>query len=60
MAEKNFKQAGVEELVTLVEGDAHQTIKNLNGPIDLLLLDAEKEGFTDYLNDFRPWYAPAG
>jgi caffeoyl-CoA O-methyltransferase len=54
MARDNFKRAGVEDLVTLVEGDAHETVKKLEGPIDVLLLDAEKSGFTDYLEQLLP------
>jgi len=54
MAKKNFQRAGVKQLVTLVEGDAHETIKNLRSPIDILLLDAEKEGFCDYLKKLLP------
>ena len=54
LAKENFKRAGVEDLLTLVEGDAHETFKNLKGPIDLVLLDAEKEGFTDYLEKLLP------
>ena len=49
MARENFQRAGVEHLVTLIEGDAHENIKKLKGPIDILLLDAEKGGFCDYL-----------
>jgi len=54
LARDNFKRAGVEDLVTLVEGNAHETIKRLEGPIDLVLIDAEKEGFTDYLKQLLP------
>jgi len=54
MAKKNFQRAGVEPLVTLVKGDAHETIENLRSPIDILLLDAEKEGFCDYLEKLLP------
>ena len=54
MAKENFRRAGVESLVTLVEGDAHETIKRLTGPIDVVLLDAEKEGFCDYLAKLLP------
>ena len=54
MAKENFQRAGVEALVTLVEGDAHETIKKLEGSIDVVLLDAEKEGFTDYLAKLLP------
>jgi len=60
LARENFKRAGVEELVTLVEGDAHETIKRVTGPIDLLLLDAEKEGFTDYLSKLLPLVRTGG
>jgi predicted O-methyltransferase YrrM len=54
MARKNFQRAEVEHLVTLIEGDAHETIKKLKGPIDIVLLDAEKEGFCDYLKKLLP------
>ncbi len=60
MARSNFKRAGVEELLTIVEGDAHETIKRLAGPIDVVLLDAEKEGFVDYLNKLLPIVRPGG
>lgn len=60
MAKKNFQRAGVEGLVTLIEGDAHETIKRLEGPIDVLLLDAEKEGFTDYLAKLLPLVRKGG
>ncbi|TWU32018.1 O-methyltransferase [Novipirellula artificiosorum] len=54
LAKANFSKAGVNDLLTLVEGDAHETIKRLDGPIDFVLLDAEKEGFVDYLNQLLP------
>jgi predicted O-methyltransferase YrrM len=60
MAKKNFHRPGVDDLVTLVEGDAHKTIGRLTEPIDLLLLDAEKEGFTDYLNQLLPLVRTGG
>jgi len=60
LAKENFKRAGVEDLITLVEGDAHETIKKLTAPIDLVLLDAEKEGFTDYLQKLLPLVRPGG
>ena len=60
MAKKNFQRAGVEQLVTLVEGDAHETIKKLEGPIDIVLLDAEKEGFCDYLEKLLPLVRKGG
>jgi caffeoyl-CoA O-methyltransferase len=60
LAKDNFKRAGVEGLVTLVEGDAHETIKKLAGPIDVVLLDAEKEGFCDYLAKLLPLVRKGG
>ena len=41
LARANFKRAGVENLVTVVEGDAHETVAQLKEPIDILFMDAE-------------------
>jgi caffeoyl-CoA O-methyltransferase len=60
LARQNFKQAGVDKLVTLVEGDAHQEVAKLKGPIDILFLDADKEGYVDYLNKLLPLVRPGG
>ncbi|HUU19533.1 MAG TPA: O-methyltransferase [Sedimentisphaerales bacterium] len=60
LARENFKRAGVDNLVTLVMGDAHETVKNLKEPIDVLFLDADKEGYIDYLNKLLPLVRPGG
>ncbi len=60
LARKNFKRAGVDKLVTLVFGDAHETVKNLKEPIDVLFLDADKPGYIDYLNKLLPLVRPGG
>jgi len=60
LARENFKRADVEDMVRRVEGDAHETIMKLAGPIDLVLLDAEKEGFADYLNKLLPLVRKGG
>ncbi|HOJ59410.1 MAG TPA: O-methyltransferase [bacterium] len=60
LARENFTRAGVDGLVTLFEGDAHQRVKELNDPIDLLFLDADKEGYLDYLNQLLPLIRPGG
>ena len=44
LARAHFKKAGVDRLVTLVQGDAHQNITKLKGPVDVVFIDAEKEG----------------
>ncbi len=60
LARENFKRAGVEQMVTLVEGDAHETVKKLKEPIDVLFLDADKPGYPDYLKKLLPLVRPGG
>ncbi|MBM4080316.1 MAG: methyltransferase [Planctomycetes bacterium] len=60
LARENFKRAGVSELVTLVEGDAHETVSRIKEPIDILFLDADKPGYLDYLNKLLPLVRPGG
>jgi len=60
LARENFKKAGVDKLVTLVEGDAHEMVKNLKEPIDIVFIDADKEGYFDYLNKLLPLVRPGG
>lgn len=59
-ARANYKKAGVEQIVTLVEGDAHQNIRKLKEPVDAVFIDAEKEGYIDYLNAMLPLIRPGG
>jgi predicted O-methyltransferase YrrM len=59
-AREHFKKAGVDPLVTVVEGDAHQTIARLKEPIDVLFIDADKEGYADYLKKLLPLVRPGG
>jgi len=60
LARKNFKAAGVEKIITLVEGDAHKEVGKIKGPIDLIFLDADKEGYIDYLKQLLPKVRPGG
>ena len=60
VAEANFKKAGVDDIVTIVLGDAHETVKQLEGPIDILFLDADKTGYIDYLEKLLPLLRPGG
>lgn len=60
MARQHFEQAGVSEMITIVEGDAHKNISQVKGPIDLLFIDADKEGYVDYLNRLLPLVRPGG
>ncbi len=59
-ARANFKRAGMADIITLVEGDAHDEVKKLKDPIDILFLDADKEGYIDYLTKLLPLVRPGG
>jgi predicted O-methyltransferase YrrM len=60
LARENFKRAGVDKLVTLIEGDAHKTVTKLKEPIDIVFIDADKDGYLDYLNKLLPLVRPGG
>jgi predicted O-methyltransferase YrrM len=60
LATANLEKAGVADLVTIIAGDAHQTIQQHKEPIDLVFLDAEKKGYLDYLNKLLPIIRPGG
>lgn len=59
-ARANFKRAGVEGRVKLVLGDAHQKVSEVEGPVDIVFLDADKEGYLDYLEKLLPKLRPGG
>ena len=60
VARENFEEAGVADLITIIEGDAHQTVRQHKEPIDILFLDADKEGYIDYLEKLLPLVRPGG
>lgn len=60
LARQNFKNAGVDAIATVVEGNAHDKVKDLKDPIDLLFLDADKDGYNDYLEKLLPLVRPGG
>lgn len=73
VAQANFEKAGVDKLITIVMGDAHETVKRYKDSedelfidqekgeaIDILFLDADKQGYIDYLNKLVPLVRPGG
>jgi predicted O-methyltransferase YrrM len=60
IASANFKKAGLDDLITIIEGDAHETVRQHKEPIDVLFLDAEKKGYIDYLQKLLPLVRPGG
>lgn len=59
-ARQNFERAGLLKHATLVLGDAHAEITKLKDAIDLVFIDADKEGYPDYLQKLAPLVRPGG
>jgi caffeoyl-CoA O-methyltransferase len=59
-AHQHFEEAGVADLVTQIEGDAHKNVEKLKGPIDVVFIDADKSGYVDYLHKVLPLVRPGG
>ncbi len=51
LAKENFKKAGKEDAITLLEGDATDILKTLDGPYDLIFMDAAKGQYIHFLPD---------
>lgn len=49
IARNNFKRAGKEEQITLIEGDALEVMKTLEGPYDFIFMDAAKGQYIHYM-----------
>lgn len=49
IAKENFIRAGKENCITLLEGDASDILKTLDGPYDLIFMDAAKGQYIYYL-----------
>ena len=49
IARENFRRAGKEEAITLVEGDALEVMKGLEGPFDFIFMDAAKGQYIHYM-----------
>lgn len=46
---ENFRRAGKEEKITLIEGDAAEVLKTLEGSYDFIFMDAAKGQYIHYL-----------
>lgn len=49
IARENFKRAGKEAQITLLEGDAAEVLKTLEGPYDFIFMDAPKGQYIHFL-----------
>ena len=48
VARNNFKRAGKEDKITLIEGDALEVLKELEGSFDFIFMDAAKGQYINY------------
>ena len=51
IAKENFKRAGKEHQITLLEGDAMEFLQKLEGPYDFIFMDAAKGQYIHFLPD---------
>ncbi|MEN6577777.1 MAG: class I SAM-dependent methyltransferase [Phycisphaerales bacterium] len=56
---ENLAKVGLENIVTSVEGDALKTLRDIEGPIDFVFIDAVKQDYFKYLKIIEP-RLPAG
>lgn len=59
-AKANFKRAGRETAVTLLEGEAADLLKELAGPYEMIFMDAAKGQYLNFLPDVLRLLAPGG
>ena len=60
VAKENFKKAGLEDKITLLEGDAEEILDSLEGPFDFIFMDAAKGQYLHWLPLILRLLAPGG
>lgn len=60
IARENFKKAGKEASITLLEGDATEILRELTGTYDVIFMDAAKGQYINFLPDILRLLAPGG
>jgi predicted O-methyltransferase YrrM len=53
VARSNFRRAGLDGIIEVVEGDAREVLPKLGGPLDMAFFDAVKEDYLDYLKSIE-------
>ena len=59
-AKENFRKAGREDRITLLEGDAADVLKGLEGSYDMVFMDAAKGQYLRFLPDVLRLLSPGG
>jgi predicted O-methyltransferase YrrM len=57
-ARANLAEAGLSDQVTILEGDARQTLADLDGPVEFVLLDGWKDLYLPVLRLLEPRLTP--
>ena len=60
IARENFRQAGKEGVISLIQGDALAVMKELTEAYDLIFMDAAKGQYIHYLPEAVRLLAPGG
>ena len=60
IAKDNFVKAGRDDQITLLEGDAKEWLKQLEGPYDFIFMDAAKGQYIHFMEDVLRLLAPDG
>ena len=60
IALENIKRVGRKEQITLLEGDALEIMKTLQGPYDFIFMDAAKGQYLQYMPEAIRLLAPGG
>ena len=60
IARENFRRAGKEKQIILIEGDAAEVLKTMDGPYDFIFMDAAKGQYIHYLPDILRLLPPGG
>ena len=55
-----FEEAGLNEKIVMLTGNASEIIENLPGPFDLVFIDADKENYITYFDLAFPKVKPGG
>jgi len=57
-AQRTFAETGLNDLITVLAGDALQTLENLDGPVGFVLLDGWKDIYLPVLSLLEPRLTP--
>ena len=60
LANENIKKAGKEDVISVIKGDAFETVKSLNGTYDMIFMDANKSMYKYYTDTLLPKLTKGG